>query len=137
LLTAFAGSIGIIGISLILALSNGVNDYINNIQKDTMVSYPLSINAQTLDMTGMITSHAQAQGRYEQQANNDRAGVYSNSAMMELNEMFSTNITENNLTAFKQYLEDPDSEIQQYLGENGVVYTYNVNLLFDSFVHFI
>ena len=133
LLTAFAGSIGIIGISLILALSNGVNDYINNIQKDTMVSYPLSINAQTLDMTGMITSHAQAQGRYEQQANNDRAGVYSNSAMMELNEMFSTNITENNLTAFKQYLEDPDSEVRQYLGENGVVYTYNVN--FSVYTH--
>ena len=127
LLTAFAGSIGIIGISLILALSTGVNDYITNIQKDTMVSYPLSINAQTLDMTGMMTTHAQVLNRHEQQSSADRTGVYSSSTMMELAQMYTANITENNLTAFKKYLEDPNSEIRHYLGENGIVYTYDVN----------
>lgn len=55
LLTAFAGSIGIIGIALILSLSNGVNTYIDNIQKDTMTSYPISIEAETIDISSIMS----------------------------------------------------------------------------------
>ena len=128
LLTAFAGSIGIIGIALILALSNGVNNYITNIQKDTMASYPITITAQTLDLSGMMNIRSQVMGELEENRQPSlRDGVYSDSAMMELANMYAASITENNLTAFRNYLEDPDSEIHAYLGENGVVYTYNIS----------
>ena len=127
LLTAFAGSIGIIGIALILALSTGVNNYIDSIQKDTMASYPITISSQTIDMSGMMNMRSQVMGsRLETAAQPERTGVYSDSSMMELANMYAASITENNLTAFRNYLEDPDSEIHQYLGENGVVYTYDI-----------
>ena len=126
-LTAFAGSIGIIGIAMILALSNGVNEYINNIQKETMASYPISITAQTIDMSGMMNIRSEMMAsRAEASDFPDRTGVYSDSSMLELKELYTSSITENNLTAFRSYLEDPSSEIRSYLGENGIVYSYNV-----------
>ena len=127
LLTAFAGSIGIIGIALILALSTGVNNYIASIQKDTMASYPITISSQTIDMSSMMNMRSQVMGsRLETDDQPERTGVYSDSSMMELANMYAASITENNLTAFRNYLENPDSEIYQYLGENGVVYAYDI-----------
>ena len=128
LLTAFAGSIGIIGIALILALSTGVNDYISSIQKETMTSYPITISSQTIDMTSMMGLHGQMMGQQFQQTDNSALeGVYADTTVLETANLFTSSIAENDLTAFKKYLEDPDSEIRQYIGENGVVYTYNVN----------
>ena len=128
ILTAFAGSIGIIGIAMILALSNGVNTYINNIQKETMASYPISITARTIDMSGMLDFRDEAIANQEQNAQlPEREGVYSNTTLLEMRELYSSSITENNLTAFRAYLENPDSEIQTFLGENGIIYSYNVN----------
>ena len=123
LLTAFAGSIGIIGIALILALSSGVNTYITDIQRDTMTSYPVTIDAKTIDLSSIMGDQSQM-GRADEAPSHPLDGVYSDSTQLEMASQLTTSLTENNLTKFKAYLDDPDSEIQQYLGENGVVYTY-------------
>ena len=127
LLTAFAGSIGIIGIAMILSLSAGVNDYINQIQKDTMTSYPISITEQAFDL-GSMMSDAKWDG-----TKNPADGVYSNPAALEMMSSMSSSITKNNLAAFKQYLDDPTSDIRQYLGENGIVYSYNASFSVFSY----
>ena len=121
LLTSFAGSIGIIGIALILSLSTGVKTYIDDIQKETMTSYPITLEAQSFDLSGMMElgqSTAEAGGKPEHALD----GVYSNP--MEL-EMAATGLARNNLTAFKKYLDDPNSEIHRYIGDNGIVYSYS------------
>ena len=130
-LTAFAGSIGIIGIALILSLSNGVNQYITDIQRDTMTSYPISIQAETIDLSSIISAGREASQGGE--AGHDLDGVYANNTDMELISTMTTSITENNLTDFKSYLDDPDSEIHQYLGENGIVYSYDTQ--FDVYTY--
>ena len=134
LLTAFAGSIGIIGIALILSLSTGVNQYITDIQKETMTSYPLMITAETFDMASLMElqgAMGAVQGGAEETADQNATGVHADHRQLEMQESLESSVTENDLTAFKNYLDDPDSEIAQYLGENGVVYTYNVQ--FDVF----
>lgn len=130
LLTSFAGSIGIIGIALILALSTGMNAYIADVQKDTMASYPITISDETIDVSGVMGMRGEIMGeiRDENKAENEnRTGVYADYKDIETNEKISSNIVENNLTEFKKYLDRPDSEILQYLGENGIIYTYDVN----------
>lgn len=129
ILTSFAGSIGIIGIALVLALSVGVNDKITSIQKETMTSYPITISAETVDLSGLMGMHGQTMsGEQNTKAQNkDREGIYGDNSQLEVSNALNKRITENDLTAFKKYLDNPDSEIQQYLGENGVVYTYDVN----------
>ncbi len=129
-LTAFAGSIGIIGIALILSLSTGVNNYINDIQRDTMSSYPITINSQSIDLESMIQSGAE---QSRQETAHDFDAVYSNGTAFEMINSMTTSIQENNLTNFKQYLDDPDSEIQQYIGENGIVYSYDIK--FDVYTY--
>ncbi|MGO5541634.1 ABC transporter ATP-binding protein/permease [Blautia sp. HCP3S3_H10_1] len=132
LLTSVAGSIGIIGIALILALSTGMSTYISDIQKDTMASYPLTISAQIIDISSvmgqrreMIESRRDTDGENTESAS--LSAVYADYSDMEAREKMASSIVENNLTEFKKYLDDPDSEIQQYLGEHGVNYTYDVN----------
>ncbi len=124
ILTSFAGSIGIIGIALILSLSNGVNLYIADIQKETMTSYPISIQAQSMDLSSILQAGAENMESY---GNPDHGmdEIYSNSTDFEMASSFTTSITENNLTAFKKYLDDPSSEIHQYVGENGITYSYD------------
>ena len=124
LLTAFAGSIGIIGIALILSLSTGVNQYITDIQKDTMTSYPIVIEAQSLDLSGIMENRTTlVSGNRE--VKHKLNGVYSNGRDFEIASAMTTSISENNLTAFKEYLDDSGSDIHQYVGENGIVYSYD------------
>ena len=125
LLTAFAGSIGIIGISLILALSNGVNTYIEDIQRETMTSYPITIDAQTIDLSSIMDAGG-PMGKIEKDIDHELDAVYSNSQNLERASQFTSSLTENNLTEFKKYLDHPESEIQQYLGENGIIYSYDI-----------
>ena len=130
LLTSFAGSIGIIGIALILALSTGMNAYIADVQKDTMASYPITISSQALDVSGVLGMRAEVIGERrngESSETTDRTGIYADYNELEQSEKMSASIVENNLTEFKKYLDDPDSDIRQYLGENGIIYTYDVN----------
>ena len=124
LLTSFAGSIGIIGIALILSLSNGVNTYIDNIQKETMTSYPISIESETIDLSSIMSSGGHPTGQIND-ANHDLDGIYSNGSSLEMASTMTSSFTENNLTSFKKYLDNPDSEINKYVGENGIIYSYN------------
>ena len=106
ILTSFAGSIGIIGIALILSLSTGINTYINQIQEDTLSSYPITIEAETVDMNAMMVSMMGA----EQQENDDtreEGRVYSSTVMYDmLDSMMSLETSTNNLKAFKEYLDN-------------------------------
>ncbi|MBO4869611.1 MAG: ABC transporter ATP-binding protein/permease [Clostridia bacterium] len=124
-LTAFAGSIGIIGIALILSLSNGVNTYITDIQKSTMTSYPITIDAQTIDLSGLM-SNANKSG--DGAAEHELDAVYSNGKMLQAASAFTSSITTNNLTKFKKYLDDENSSIHEYIGDSGIVYTYGIDL---------
>lgn len=136
LLTAFAGSIGIIGIALILSLSTGVNDYIGNIQQETMTAYPITIEEQSIDLDGLVDVRDETIGDIassEEGDTQDLDGVYSNGASLELVSSTSSTVAENNLTSFKEYLDDPSNEIEPYVGENGIVYSYDTN--FDSFAY--
>ncbi|MBE6933461.1 MAG: ABC transporter ATP-binding protein/permease [Ruminococcaceae bacterium] len=122
ILTAFAGSIGIIGIGLILSLSNGVNNYITDIQRDTMTSYPIIIEEQAMDFSSLIGNGAMAD---LEEADHPLDKVYMNSMDLELFSSFTSSVTENNLTAFKEYLDDPNSPIHAHIGRNGIVYSYD------------
>lgn len=130
LLTSFAGSIGIIGIALILALSTGMDTYITDVQKETMSSYPVTISDETIDVSSIMGVRSEIVGEMrsqDQKETKDRTGVYADYKDIETSEQISSSIVENNLTEFKKYLDNPDSDIHQYLGENGIVYTYDVD----------
>lgn len=133
LLTSFAGSIGIIGIALILSLSNGVNSYIENIQKDTMTSYPISIEAQSMDLSSMLAAGKENTDNKNSEVEHDLDAVYSDGSDLEMASNVTTSITENNLTEFQKYLDDPESEIHQYVGENGITYSYDTQ--FSVYTH--
>lgn len=130
-LTAFAGSIGIIGIALILSFSNGVNTYITDIQKSTMTSYPISIEAQTIDLTSIMQKGQSSMK--DSDVTHELDGVYSNGTDIEMASSITTSFTKNNLTEFKKYLDNPDSEIRKHTRENGIVYSYNTK--FDVFTY--
>ena len=105
-LVAFAGSIGIIGIALILSLSNGINDYIGKVQEDTLSTYPLSIVSESTDMSSLVTALSGSHKSDEDVS--DRTRVYSNTVMYELlDALVSTETRSNNLAAFKKYVDDP------------------------------
>ena len=123
ILTAFAGSIGIIGIALILSLSNGVNTYINDIQKSTMASYPITIEEQTFDLSSLMEMSSSDAGK-NNTVDHELDAVYSDGSQLQSLSQMATSITENNLTAFKKYLDNKDSAIHEYIGENGIVYSY-------------
>ena len=125
LLTSFAGSIGIIGIALILSLSNGVNTYIDNIQKETMTSYPISIESETIDLSSIMSSGGPTAGQVSD-IDHDLDAVYSNGSSLEMASTMTSSFTENNLTAFKKYLDNSESEINKYVGENGIIYSYDI-----------
>ncbi len=133
LLTSFAGSIGIIGIALILSISNGVNTYINDIQKSTMTSYPISIEAQTFDMSHYMSSMSGSSLMEKDKVDHKLDAVYSNDVFIEMASSMTTSITKNNLTKFKEYLDNTNSEIHKYIGENGIVYSYDAK--FDVYTY--
>ena len=124
LLTSFAGSIGIIGIALILAISTGVNTYISDLQKSTMTSYPISIEAQSMDLSSMLAAGRDNTDSAGEGADHEKDAVYSDGSSIEMASSITTSITENNLTKFKEYLESDDCDITQYVGENGIAYSY-------------
>lgn len=126
LLTAFAGSIGIIGIALIMSLSNGIQNYIDKVQEDTLSGYPITIQAESVDMASMMSNmmgiHAD---KIENQHEKD--AVYSSTIMYDMmNSMISTDVNRNNLRKFQEYVEDENSEIAPYL--SSVQYAYNMDM---------
>ena len=129
LLTAFAGSIGIIGIALILSLSNGVNTYIDDIQRDAMLSYPIEIEEQSIDIASLMNRAQGAQEKILEERDTD--AIYADNFEVERQAALRT--TTNNLTAFKSYLDRADCELQQYVGDNGIVYSYDTK--FDIYTY--
>lgn len=140
LMTAFAGSIGIIGIAAILSLANGVNSYIANVEEETLSEYPLSIEDQGFDMTSLMTMGMGAQGSSSNSGNSHNAGQTGSSdddaASGTVSEskmvtgMFGS-IGSNDLASLKEYLDTGDSRIDQYV--NSIEYGYNITpQLFSS-----
>ena len=125
LLTSFAGSIGIVGIALILSLSSGVNQYIDAMQRDTMTSYPVTISSSSYDLTS-IMGGGMVIGPVEEETG-DKTGIIADDSSLKISQQMKI---ENNLTSFKKYLDDESSEIRQYIGENGILYTYDIS--FDA-----
>ena len=123
-LTAFAGSIGIIGIALILSLSNGVNRYIERVQRDTLSSYPLQIDESTVDMTDAVAGLMDID--LEEKDRSD-GKIYSGSRMTQLMSSWMSGVAENDLQAFKTWLEDPATGIDSLV--SGISYAYNTPLL--------
>lgn len=131
-MTAFAGSIGIIGIAAILALSNGVNEYIAHVEQDTLSSYPLSIAKQSYDMSGMLTGDdASTQTAGD---NTDASAVDPSQPIPEatiLRDMFAS-VKSNDMTSFKSWLDaggdgisDDVNAIQYDYGITPIVYREN------------
>ena len=124
ILTAFAGSIGIIGIALILSLSNGIQNYIDDVQEDTLASYPLTIDAEAVDLGTMVQTFAQL-GEDDGTHTHPGDRVYANPMMGEMmNSLVSMDTQVNNLTAFKAFLEDESNGIQQYI--SAIQYGYDM-----------
>jgi putative ABC transport system permease protein len=101
-LTAFAGSIGIIGIALILSLSSGIQEYIDDVQRDTLTSYPITIQKETMDMTAMVETMS---GHAEGEDHSDEEAIYSNDVMVDVMGTVTQEIRSNNLKDFKKYIE--------------------------------
>ena len=121
-LTSFAGSIGIIGIALILSLSHGMQSYINRVEEDTLSSYPLTIQEASIDVTSMLEA---MMGNGEKEEHNDNK-IYSRPIVNNILETVSTKLQTNNLEEFKKYLEGGDTNIKDYI--NAIQYEYNLNL---------
>ena len=126
-LTAFAGSIGIIGIALILSVSRGMTDYIDVTQENALSSYPLSIQATNIDLTSLIQTFMNLR---TEQDEHDRDAVYERPAVRELvSAVYNLDVAQNDLKSFKRYLEDqlanPDSALHGAL--SGMQYSYNIS----------
>ncbi len=121
-LTAFAGSIGIIGIALIMSLSNGMQQYINKVEEDTLASYPITIQDATIDMSSLMTSMMGTGDEVEHEEDK----VYSREIVNNILETISSKIQTNNLEEFKKFIENGNSNIKDYI--NAVQYSYNLDL---------
>ncbi len=123
-LTAFAGSIGIIGIALIMSLSNGIQNYIDTIERDTLSSYPLSIEKETVDINSMLeTMMGERNKDYKDRDSNK---IYSSNVMDDMMTTLSEKATSNNLKELKSFLEEDNNKIANY--SNDIQYSYNLNL---------
>lgn len=120
ILTAFAGSIGIIGIALILSLSSGVQNYISRVEEDTLSSYPLTVEEQSVDTVSMITTLMGEQNNEE----HDLDKVYSSNIMTDLINSMTTQLDTNNLVEFKKFLDGDETNIRDYTTD--IQYTYRL-----------
>lgn len=120
ILTAFAGSIGIIGIALILSLSSGFQNYIYDVQQDALSNYPLTINSTNVDMASFFQSSGSNQDREEYP---DDDTVHSNSFLGDMFNSMTDSIVQNDLKSLKKYLEENIDRSKI----SGIQYTYNFN----------
>ena len=128
ILTSFAGSIGIIGIALILSVSQGMTTYINQVQETTLSSYPITLESTTIDLSELMAS---MMNQGEEGPNHDNDAIYKDPIIAELVTALSkVEANENDLKTFKKYLEDQikieGSNLQTSV--SGIQYTYNMNL---------
>ena len=127
-LTAFAGSIGIIGIALILSVSNGFQIYIDRMQEDTLSSYPLSITEQTTDLSALMEALGESNDTEHEV---EDGTLYSNDIMSKMITTLMASVSNNDLNKFKAYIDENYDSISGYV--NDIVYSYNINLnLYDA-----
>ena len=122
ILTAFAGSIGIIGIALIMSLSNGVQTYIDNVQEETLTSYPITIQKESLNLTDFMETLQPS----DEEKNHDNDKIYSNNIMTDMMSAMSSKVKSNNLESFKDYIENGKSDIKNYT--SAIDYSYDLQL---------
>ena len=123
ILTAFAGSIGIIGIALILSLSNGIQTYINQVQEDTLSTYPLTIESEAADLSSMIEAMTGAAGDGEA---HELDAVYSNVILYDLmDNLMSMDTETNDLKSFKEFLDADGGGINEFT--SAIQYVYDPN----------
>ncbi|MDD6270390.1 MAG: ABC transporter ATP-binding protein/permease [Oscillospiraceae bacterium] len=131
MLTSFAGSIGIIGIALVLAISQGFSTYINDVQEETLSSYPLTIQKTNVDLSTLMQTFM---GTANSESNHPDDAVYEKPAVYNIVDAF-TNVetSENDLRSFKKYIEEEysktDSESGLHEAINGIQYGYDLDLL--------
>lgn len=123
ILTAFAGSIGIIGIAMILSISNGIQLYIDRVQRDTLSSYPITLQAESIDISSMVTSMT---GNSDSEEHEDKSKIYSNDIMGDMINTMVKEVKSNNLSEFKKYIENGGSDIKSYVSD--IQYSYDVPL---------
>lgn len=124
LLTAFAGSIGIIGIALILAISTGVQNYINKVEEDTLSSYPIMIQKSSVDIASMMEV---MMGTLDADTSNQENGkIYSSNIMDQMLTTLSNKRENNNLQELKKYLANEDNAITK--NSNAIQYTYDLKI---------
>jgi len=129
ILTSFAGSIGIIGIALIFAISHGMTTYINNVQEETLTAYPITIEAQSIDISSLLTTFM---GKAESTSEHENDAIYQKAMFYDMmNAMSSTKTQENDLQSFKEYVEkecaDENSELHNAI--SSIQYSYSPELL--------
>ena len=125
ILTSFAGSIGIIGIALILSISNGVQNYINRVEEETLSSYPISIEESTVDLSSMIQKIMGEQEETDN-SNYEEGKIYSTDIMDDMLSTLSSKIESNNLTELKKYIDEGNNEISN--NANAIQYNYDLNI---------
>ena len=122
ILTAFAGSIGIIGIALILSLSNGIQRYIDKTEEETLSSYPLTIQKESVDMSAMLSTFHNEQENKEY----DDDKIHSVNIMGDMFKSLTAEVKRNDLKAFKEYIESDKTNIKDYVTD--IQYGYNVTI---------
>lgn len=121
ILTAFAGSIGIIGIALIISISKGADDFIAESQRNALKSYPIQIQKESLNLENILTPPEK-----EDKANSTK-DIISNNMILKRRSELSASYSENNLTPFKKYMEDNKKKLNEEIGGNFVTYSYDTN----------
>ena len=123
ILTAFAGSIGIIGIALILSLSSGMQNYINQVEEDTLSSYPITLQETTMDTGELLNVAMDSNNTYESYNDNQ---IHSMNITNDMLSLMGSGAKTNNLEAFKSYIEEKQSTFNEYA--NAIQYSYNLDL---------
>jgi len=129
ILVAFAGSIGIIGIALILAISSGFSTYVNKMQEDSLSTYPITIESKNIDFTSLVTSMFLDMSSSDS-ANHDKDAVYPKENISAIIDNVGKNLKANNLSNFYKYLNENYDQIEDHV--NGIQYTYNIGLEFNT-----
>ncbi|MBR4724722.1 MAG: FtsX-like permease family protein [Lachnospiraceae bacterium] len=124
-LTAFAGSIGIIGISLILSLSTGVQAYIDSVEEDTLSSYPVAIEQSTVDILSVMSNLKKEQDNIEQ---HEEGMIYTNEIMTTMMKMMIEEASTNNLKDFKAFIEKNNDKFKSLSTDISYLYSTNLNL---------
>ena len=126
-LTAFAGSIGIIGIALVLALSNGIQNYVDKVQNDTLMAYPMSIEKEAVD-TNNVLNAVMGMGESMMNIDHDREKVYVNQMVAEMLNTFVAQSSSNNIKSFKKYVDDNREAFEELCNDVQFKYSTILNI---------